>query len=297
VRAGFGHSYWSAFGQKNQQEIVTLAKKLNRILFEPEVMTPIRTLDLPLGGSSSSVEALAVLIDFLSVANNADLNDVDAGIFADDSDGVGTISALKGGIRIANRVTGNSAESLGLHPYVYFSNEKGKHSRFLFLGTCALIADRLRNNDDLWFRKFTIAREHIEKFLLENKSLIGIVLQNLGRKARIPKMREMLAFLVQAGQTGKVPEAREVFENIGLRGKVIDLTNTQKAVRFSEDVKSAIYLRDGVKQVMTCPICRGLLDVQKSVSYDHVTPVRAGGLGTAENGQMVHPYCNTGMKS
>jgi hypothetical protein len=69
VRAGFGHSYWSAFSQNNQAAVIALAKELNRILFEPEATTPIKTLDLPLGGPASSVEALAVLIDFLTAAN------------------------------------------------------------------------------------------------------------------------------------------------------------------------------------------------------------------------------------
>jgi hypothetical protein len=48
-----------------------------------------------------------------------------------------------------------------------------------------------------------------------------------------------------------------------------------------------------VTKILECPICGGLLDVEKSVSYDHIRPIREGGLGVAENGQMVHPYCNS----
>jgi hypothetical protein len=64
VRAGAGYPYWSSFSQKNQAEVVSLASRLFRILFVPEVTTPLKTLDLPLGGSSSPVDALAVLVDF-----------------------------------------------------------------------------------------------------------------------------------------------------------------------------------------------------------------------------------------
>jgi hypothetical protein len=297
VRAGFGHSYWSAFSVNTQAEIIRHAQELNRILFQPEAASPIKTLDLPLGGSASSTEALAVLIDFLAVANSDGADDASADVFSEDSEGDKTIEALKRGLRIANRITGNSAQSLGLHPYVYFSNEKGKHSRFLFLGMCALVAMKLRNNDDGWFRKFTESREDVETFLLENKSIIGIVLQNLNKKSRIPKMKQMLDYLVQESRLGhKQIDAREVFRFIGLTGRLYDLTTTQKPVNFTDEVKSQIFLRDGIKQVLTCPICRGYLDVGKSVSYDHITPIREGGLGTAENGQMVHPYCNSGMK-
>jgi hypothetical protein len=215
------------------------------------------------------------------------------GLFKDDHDGSLTIDALRAGLKIANRITGNSAESLGLHPFVYFSNEKGKHSRFLFLGMCALIAEKLRNNDDGWFRKFTKARKNIETFLLDNKSVIGIVLQNLGKKSRIPKMHQMLEFLVAEGNLGRRPDASTAFKHIVLTGKIYDLTTIQRPVNFTTDVKSEIFLRNGVTKILECPICGGLLDVEKSVSYDHIRPIREGGLGVAENGQMVHPYCNS----
>jgi HNH endonuclease len=200
---------------------------------------------------------------------------------------------LRGGLRIGRRITGNSIESLGLHPVVYFTNEKGKHSRFLFLGMCALIGEKLRNNNDQWFRRFTKARRYVETFLLENKSVIGIVLQNLGRKMRISKMSEMLEFLVSEGELGRKPEAATVFKHMGLKGKIYDLTTIQRPIDFTPEVKSEIFLREGIKQILECPICGGYLDTNKSVSYDHVTPRREGGLGTAENGQLVHPYCNS----
>ena len=38
--------------------------------------------------------------------------------------------SLNAGLRIAHRITGNSSESLGLHPAVYFSNDKGKHKSY-----------------------------------------------------------------------------------------------------------------------------------------------------------------------
>lgn len=293
VRAGTGHAYWSAFSASNQAAVMEAASKLHGTMFEPEVQKPVKTFDLPLGGSSSPVDALSLLIDFLTVVNTTNIAEVDAGRFADDEDGESTVSALKNGLKIASRITGNNPHSLGLHPYVYFTNEKGKHSRFLFLGICSLITDKLNNNDTGWFLKFTHARKAVEQFLLENKSVIGIVLQNLNKKTRVPKMRQMFEFLVSQAAEGHQIEASKVFRHIGLTGKVYDLTTLQKPVHFTDDVKSEIFLRVGLDKVLTCPICGGLLDVGKSVSYDHVTPVRDGGLGTAENGQMVHPYCNS----
>ncbi|HZP78218.1 MAG TPA: DUF262 domain-containing protein [Pseudolabrys sp.] len=298
VRAGRGHAYWSAFNQKNQLEIIKLGGQIHELLFEPEVTTPLKTLDLPLAGSKSPVDALAVLIDYLAVCamKPVKADDVaDADEFKNDETGDRTLEVLKAGLGIAKRITGNSSESLGLHPAVYFSNDKGKHSRFLFLGMSALVAEKVRNNDDGWFREFTLARKRVEHFLLENKSVIGVVLQNLGKRTRIPKMREMFRYLVDMN-TNTVPDPAEVFDHIGMTGKIINLTARTKSSRFSDDTKSQIYYRQAIESALKCPICHGLLDTTKSVSYDHITPVREKGLGIANNGQLVHPYCNSGIK-
>jgi hypothetical protein len=280
--------------------VVKLAGELHRIMFDPEVTTPLKTLDLPLAGSKSPVDAVAVLIDFLTVCDPRSPLDKmadDPSVAASDETGDKTIEALHYGLKIARRITGNTSESLGLHPAIYFSNDKGKHNRFLFLGMCALVAERLKNNDSGWFRKFTLAREAMEKFLINNKSVIGIVLQNLSKSARIPRMREMFRYLVDEGSAGRSPDAQGVFSHIGLSGKIYDLTATPRSIAFSDDTKSQIYYRRAIETAQTCPICHGFLDTSKSVSYDHITPVRDGGFGTAENGQMVHPYCNSAMKN
>lgn len=297
VRAGTGHPYWSSFSQKHQKEVVELAAKLYRIIFEPEITTPLKTLDLPLGGSSSPVDALAVLLDFLTVANSEKLDQIDPSSYSDDDSGDSTVDVLKGGLRIAERITGNSAASLGLHPAVYFTNDKGKHSRFLFLGMVALITDKLRNNDGGWFKKFTQGRKEIEKFLIDNKSALGIILQNLSRKRRIPAMRELFDYLAKTASENKDLNPEDVFKQIGVSGRVYDLTVNQHGVMFSDDTKSQIFYRKAIESAQECPLCGGLLDVSKSVSYDHKVPRREGGLGTPENGQMVHPYCNTAMKN
>jgi hypothetical protein len=65
-RAGTGHKYWSTFPEENQTAIERMASEFSSILFDPEIISqPIRTLDLPMGGTTSPVDALALLIDFL----------------------------------------------------------------------------------------------------------------------------------------------------------------------------------------------------------------------------------------
>jgi hypothetical protein len=175
VRSGAGHAYWSAFTQKNQQEVVRLAGELNRI-------------------------------------------------------------------------TGNSGESLGLYSAVYYLTEQGKHSRFLFLGMVATISEKLRNNDDGWFYKFTMARRAVKAFLIEHKSLIGIVLQNLNKPGRIPKMRDMFNFMVEQANDGEELTPQSVITHLGLSARVYDVTVIPRSVEFSDDSKSAIFYREAIKR-------------------------------------------------
>jgi hypothetical protein len=109
-------------------------------------------------------------------------------------------------------------------------------------------------------------------------------------------MRDLIDFLVTEAGVGRDlrPEAAIAF--LQLSGKIYDVTAATRGVAFSDDTKSQIFYREAIQRAQLCPICRGRLDTTKSVSYDHITPVRDGGLGTARNGQMVHPYCNTAMR-
>src|SRR5687768_775944 len=45
IRGGKGHKYWSAFSEDNQKKTEKLAKEIQGILFNPELETPIKTLD------------------------------------------------------------------------------------------------------------------------------------------------------------------------------------------------------------------------------------------------------------
>ena len=199
---------------------------------------------------------------------------------------------------VINRFTGNTPGSLGLHPAVYFYNERGKYSRFLFLGMGTLLTERIRNNDDSFFKKFTQARSRVEAFLMENKSLIGIIVQNLSRKQRVPKIRDLLMYLVTQFNNGTDSiSAADAIAHLGLRGRIIDVVSAKTSPEFSDETKSTLFVRKALESAIECPICGGKLDPRKSISYDHVVPVRENGLGDASNGDLVHPFCNTGIKS
>lgn len=293
LRAGGGHKYWSSFKREQQKEIEALAGTFHTLLFDPEVEPPIKTLDLPLGGSVSPVDALSLLIEFLTISAGRSAEPLTIDKYPDDETGLGTIAVFKNSLQILNRITGNTPGSLGLHPAVYFYNERGKYARFLFLGMTTLITEKIRNNDHEFFKTFTKARGKVETFLIDNKSLITLLLSNMSKGQRTAKMKDLFNFLVAEVREGRALTSEAAVAQLGLRGRILDVNVSQTSPHISDDTKSLVYVRQALEKAIPCPLCEGLLDPRKSVSYDHITPVRDGGGGSAANTQLVHPYCNS----
>lgn len=296
LRAGAGHKYWSAFPEQNRKRIEELGTQFYKLLFEPEISQPLKTIDVPLGGSVSPVDALALLIEFLTVAGTRIAGGRTISAYDDDMDGSETVSVLQNTLEVSKRITGNSSESLGLHPAVYFYNERGKYNRFLFLGIARLFVERLRNNDDGFWKKFTAARKKLEAFLVENKSLVGIILQNMNKKHRITKMSDLIAFLITEFNSGRDVTVEQAIQHLGLHGRIIDVVSVQASPRFTDNTKTTALIRQALTSALVCPVCEGKLDPSKSVSYDHIVPIRDGGTGDSVNCDLVHPYCNSGVK-
>ena len=297
LRAGSGHKYWSSFTADHAQQIEAVAEDFHQRIFKPEFREPLKTLELPLGGTIAPVDALAVLVEFLTIAGTRQGEQKGISQYEDDDTGESTTLVLRNGFAVLNRMAGNEPQSLGLHPAVYFYNERGKYSKFMFLGMVSLIQEALRNNNAEFFRRFTNARKRIEEFLIGNRSLLGVLLQNLAKGQRIPKMKTLFEFLVGGLQEedSDMP-VENVIAGIGLRGRIVDVNALASGPVISDDTKSVVYVRQAIENALRCPICGGRLDPAKSVSYDHAVRVRDGGTGDADNVQMAHPYCNTGYK-
>lgn len=295
VRAATGHKYWSKFDESTRKKIETFSSDANFLLFQPEISTPIKTLQLPLGGSASTLDALSLLIRLLSITDGTQttrrpkLEDTD-----NDTDGALTVATLKSALGTLNRISGNDGSSLGLHPAVYFYSERGKYLPDLFLGIAYLLKGKLLNNDSGFFKKFTHNRAKIEEFLVSNKALLTQILQQISSRARIERVADIFDYLIanadQATIDGVANAAR-------LKGSIVDLREKVEGKGFSDTGKSSIMIRQALKSAMKCPICQGLLEPSMSVSYDHITRKEDGGNGDDENGQLSHPYCNTGFKN
>ena len=298
IRAGMGHKYWSGFSPEKQRLIEEKASQLHQWLFEPEVDSPIKTLDLPLGGGAGVRTALRLLVDFVTVASrNQQGQPSRVEDENEDETGDGTIFVLDRTLRLAGRITGNDNGSLGLHPAVYFYGPSGTHVGPLFMGMATLIARKLVNNDASFFLKFSSVRKVVEEALVEHKRLIAAVIQNTRSAKRYDVIADLFMYLIDSYSKGVVPSEQDIVNKAGVEGKIILGSEAQQSARFSPETKSAIYLRDALASALRCSICGGYLDPTKSVSYDHKTRVREGGTGVEDNGQLAHHYCNQSVKS
>jgi hypothetical protein len=294
IRSGTGHKYWSKFTETNRNEIEVIAKSINEILFSPALQTPIKTLDLPLAGKGYSSQTLSMILDLINVTNNIK-KDTD---LSDDNEGDETINLLKNTRKILYRVSANHPSSLGLHPAVYFYGITGKYQITSFLTFIELFKEfESRNNYSLFYEN----RENFENFLIKYKSIVNQF--NFKYGSGLKSYRHMKSFYMQilnylANSIEEVDIIKEIkakkeYHFISFTETELDQTNRAD---FSSDNKSAVFLRDALKSPIKCKICNGLIH-KNSISIDHKDRKEDGGIGSIENGQLTHPYCNTAIKN
>lgn len=297
IRAGNGNKYWSSFEGLNVGRIEESARSIHQLLFDPEIKSPIKTLDLPLGGAKGIRSALQILIDLLIISSRDQLgNPKTLGVMPDDETGEATLTTLRQCEKILSRITGNANGSLGLHPAVYYYGPTGRHSSPMFMGTIELIAGKVKNHDKDFFRRFTNIRSKLEGTLVTHKDLIATILQKHVSAKRTQAYVNLLENLIARFQLGGKISESELVRISGLEGKIVHGNPTAENSRFNDDTKSQTFITTALKNTLKCPICKGFLDPSKSSSYDHKTPVRDRGTGAVENCQIVHPYCNQSVK-
>lgn len=283
------------FGQSISREQIRAADQARNL-----VAKQIKTLDLPLGGSTGVRTALQVLVEFmLNAVRNQQGEPKSLKDTADDTDGTATRTALTRVLTLASRITGNENGSLGLHPAIYFYGPTGRHLNPMFLGLTTLFGRKIINNDKLFFEKFTKVRGQLEDILVLHKELIATILQKTISRHRIPKYAEFIDSLVSQlyNQPDKKIAEADLINYTGLTGKIIVGADTYDGEKFSDETKSSTFIKTALKCAIRCPVCNGYLDPSKSVSYDHIQEKATGGKSTEDNCQLLHPYCNQAVKN
>lgn len=300
IRSGYGHKYWSKFTATRQKQIKAIATEVHKALFLPILSNPIKTLDLPIAGKVNSAQTLPLVVDMISIVISTDGGALS--FDADDATGDSTIQILKRVRDLVHVMNGNVPGSLGLHPAAYFYSQEGRFKSSAFLGMVKFVAElvkRKRLND------FTRARKRFENFLLS----YDYVTQQINRKLRtadnsypyIAKFFQLILDEILVGSTdAKALAAARRDADFSYLVTTRPLEGGAKGrdggTKFNSNTKSEVFMRSALAAVPKCGICGGHLHVN-AISTDHKTRRRDGGAAIAANGQLTHPYCNTGYKA
>jgi hypothetical protein len=296
IRSGKGHKYWSCFPREKQEEIQELAREINKILFDPKLITPIKTLDIPIGGKLYSAQALPLILDFVNVANQIDPNSNE---LEEDSTGERTTALLKQTRKIAWLLNSNHASSLGLHPIIYFYSQDGRYKIASFFAIVDLIMgleSRKKIND------FVKARGKFEEVIQRYDYLVQqINRRHRSAQASYKHISSFFRKIIESINAGNTIDS-SINNLINTDGEYSYLTlMTDKEIittqtDFSTNKKSAVFIQETIRSAPRCKICNGLIH-RNSISIDHIHRKVDGGVASIDNAQLTHPYCNTGFKN
>lgn len=310
LRAGSGHSYWEKFGGEIQNEIERLGGEIYKLLFDPVLNLPHKSLDVPMAGQGYGPHVLPILFDLINLVNDVSVPDSsnkriekpEEGL-EEDIDGRKTVDFLKRTRAMTWRLCSNYSSSLGLHPALYFYTQSGVFQPTALLAFVALF----RDYDTPDFKKFTQVREKFEEFLMAHRGITEAVRQlGSGSRSR-PRVVSLYKTLLQEFEAGtsvdrvynKLKKSSDYgflfasMENVDLLGDPIETTGS-KGKKFTRDVKGAAFLRDALPSAHKCASCKGLLH-RNGMQTGHDEHRRDGGSGRVSNAKMQHPFCNSTM--
>lgn len=290
LRGGQGYKYWSVFEASFAERIQKEAEAINELIFMPKLLTPIKTLDLPLGGKNHASNSLSMVFELVKLlgADNTE----------EDTTGEETIKALLKIKKSMQRINSNHPSSLGLHPAVYIYSKSGNFRVSCFHAIIVFVEELSKNKK---LDTFTQHRSEFESIVMKS----DILIQQIVRKARqankavAPLVKFLHAIL---DNLNNATESEEILDVLSKSSEFsylnLDEVHQEQTTSssFSKSTKSAAYISEAIKTAQKCQICGGILH-QKSISIDHKVRKEDGGAGTFNNAQLTHPYCNTTYKN
>lgn len=285
MRMGGGHKYWANFSEENQKNIEELAKEIYNIMFLPILETPIKTLDVPICGKHKST-SLSLIYEFVKICYQKNCID---------ENGDKTIECLKEVRRVLYLINYNHKSSLGLHPIIYFYSKNGTFqvSAFYAFSLFVIELDK-KSKKDIFIKN----REQFEDIFYQN----NFIIQNITRKYRSSKkaMEHIKNFLFDIlNSLDEGIDKDSIISKLLNKYKYLvndNLENINEKNNFTSSDKNAIFIRDTLASATKCKICKGYIH-RNSISIDHINRKKDGGKANVENGQLTHPYCNTGYKN
>ncbi len=309
ARGGTGHNYWKKFNPPMREEIEYLGEEIHRLLFAPTFNTPVKTLDVPLGGFGYGAHVLPFAFDLVTISNNLSVADstnkkrkiVDE--LPDDPDGKETVAYLNRTKKRIQLLLSNDPSSFGLHPALYFYTAGGAFQSAALFNVLSWV---LELDEKKQSGEFLKVRGSFERLILDHPVLIKPATHKLGSggrtRRRMVLLYERIFKLLTAGVSHE-----EAWKKIILEADFKFLASDdheqkqegQKGSagrRFESKAKSAGFFEQAFPSAPKCSLCGGLLHVNGMVA-DHKDEKSRGGSSASANARMVHPVCNSNRGS
>ena len=310
IRAGTGHKYWSSFNETTQSQIETIAKEVYDLIFQPNVDLAIKSADLPVAGNRYSADSVKMVFELVNFTNGMQpemwrdetgtrrrkKSGEELAPLSDDPDGTATIQFMRVVKRASERIAGNTPGSLGLHPAVYFYSFTGRFQPAAFLAAVAFVQDLAEKHRLL---KFSEKRQEFEEFLVKHKYFLNQIVRRYGSLQRsVPPIQKLYTVLFEGLRDGRSDD--EIVSQLQaapnrLPVKLVGTDDHEHGRDFSAKTANAVYLESVLQNAPKCGICGARLHMN-SATVDHKIRKEDGGTGAPANGQLTHPYCNSGYK-
>lgn len=301
-RGGAGHEYWKHFrSAEAKTKAPILGGEIHKLLFEPHLKTPSKTVELPLAGADYGMGVVRLAFDLVALSAGLKIPDsTSRGVTARDTlpaddTGEDTIRYLKRARAEVGRVLSTDPCSFGLHPALYFYSS-GVFQPAALLNMIAWLRDLEKRNALSRFRK---ARGRFEALVMAHPVIMKPPTHLLGTGGRTrTKMLRLFDDVLDAVTQSDDLDA--VWVSLGVKYKRLVGDEIEEAEAedkgkpggsFTTKTKTAITLID-LSHVDKCPLCEGLLHPNGMV-LDHPEKKSEGGMSGVRDGRWVHPVCNS----
>ncbi len=305
IRAGTGHKYWSSFETPKKEVIEKLAKQIYDALFRPPYESPVYTTDLPFAGKAFSGQSLSLVRDIVNIINkipNTEKRKRGNGKSTLPTEGFAanaTLKYLQECLRVLQLINDRkNGQSLGIHPtfYVYTADGRLKPA-----SVYAVVNWVIEMEQKGLFGEFIKVRQRFEDALEQYDYLVQQIVRSYRSAYRsYPFVTDFYLKLMKelADETDIAVAVEKAVRamDIGLSMKQPEKQGKSTKKKYDRNTKSEIFLDAAKKNVIECAYCHGRLH-RNAITIDHDTRIRDGGLATADNGQPMHPYCNTLAKN
>lgn len=296
VRAGRGYQYWSNFSEETQKDIITYSKNIHKIMFGEKPFDSNDINSYSIGGIQSSSLTLDVVTQTVKISNGI-INDKDA----EEGTEKNVTTCLKNTLSLLEYINSKEPCSLGIHPYIYFYSDIGKHKIGSYYGFLLFIKELIEKKQ---LKTFINAREKFEEVIYKYSFLVQQILRRKRQSKRAyVAIKDYFVEIMKIINENKEYTADNVVLNLKLKSEfrylqteIIDTQRVAVKGNFSRGNKQQIKLQTYIKSLPKCPICGGYIS-NTSMSVDHICRKENGGTNSIENGQVTHLYCNTTYKN